>query len=205
MEIGALILCGGKSTRMGRDKATLPFGPESMLQRVVRLMSGVVPVRNIVVVAAAEQVLPELPPEILVARDLRPERGPLEGLSAGLKAASERIDAVYATSCDVPLLVPAFVRRMFDLLDQFDIVVPHDGEYHHPLAAVYRHRVIDHIQELLDADQLRLRFLFEQLPTREVPVEELRAVDPALDTLKNLNTPEDYAAALKSAGWGASL
>src|SRR3954471_1243536 len=83
---GALILCGGKSSRMGRDKATLPFGPELMLQRVVRLLSEVIEPRNLVVVAAPEQRLPPLSPEIVVARDHREGRGPLEGLLAGLDA-----------------------------------------------------------------------------------------------------------------------
>ena len=61
MRKGAIILCGGKSSRMGRDKATLPFGPELMLQRVVRLIGEVVSLENVVVVAAPNQLLPELP------------------------------------------------------------------------------------------------------------------------------------------------
>ena len=200
MERGAIILCGGKSTRMGRDKATLPFGPECMLQRVVRLLAEVVPASNMVIVAALQQELPELPAAIAVVRDARPERGPLEGLAAGLRGLTERIDAAYATSCDVPLLKTDFVRRMFESLGDFRIAVPRDGEHHHPLSAVYRRSVLPAVEQLLDADRLRPRFLFDAVPTREVDVEELRAVDPALETLMNLNTPEDYQAALVSAG-----
>ncbi len=221
MHRGAIILCGGKSTRMGRDKAALPFGPESMLQRVVRLLNDVVPVENMVVVAAVGQSLPELPSEIVVTRDERPERGPLEGLAAGLRATPETVDAVYATSCDVPLLQPTFVRRMFDLLydqvpplpsplprggregtkPEYDIVVPRDGEFHHPLAAVYRRSVLPSVEKLLSADRLRLRYLFEEVRTREINVEDLRSVDPDLHTLKNLNAPDDYQAALRLAGF----
>jgi len=200
MTKGAIILCGGKSTRMGRDKATLPFGPELMLQRVVRLVGEVVPSANIVVVAAREQTLPGLPAEVTIARDDRPERGPLEGLAAGLRTVRDSIEAVYATSCDVPLLVPAFVARMFDLLDDFDIVVPRDGEHHHPLAAVYRTSVLPRVERLLDADRLRPRFLFDEVRTREAPVDDLRDIDPQLATLENLNRPEDYRAALARAG-----
>src|SRR3954471_20287396 len=82
---GALILCGGKSSRMGRDKATLQFGPELMLQRVVRLMSDVVGPAEITVVAAPNQSLPELPAAVRVARDNREFRGPIEGLATGLR------------------------------------------------------------------------------------------------------------------------
>lgn len=201
MEQGAIILCGGKSSRMGRDKATLPFGPESMLERVVRLMSEVVDPGRIVIVAAIGQPLPELPPGVVIAHDLRPHRGPLEGLAAGLRAITDKTDAVYATSCDVPLLVPAFVRRMFDLLGDHAVAVPRDTAHHHPLSAVYRTSVLPTVERLLAADCLRPRDLFAEVDTREVNVVELRSVDPELATLQNLNRPEDYQAALKAAGF----
>ncbi len=203
MKTGAIVLCGGKSSRMGRDKAMLPFGPELMLQRVIRLLGEVVETHQIVVVAAPGQSLPELPAGVTVAHDDRAERGPLQGLAAGLRAIADRADAVYVTSCDVPLLVPGFVRRMFELLGDHDIAVPRDGQHHHPLAAVYRPSVLAHIQRLLDADRLRPRFLFDEVHSREILTEELRSVDPLLSTLENLNSPEDYLAALTSTGLAA--
>ena len=203
MKTGAIVLCGGKSSRMGRDKATLPFGPELMLQRVIRLLGEVVETHQIVVVAAPGQSLPELPAGVTVAHDDLAERGPLQGLAAGLRAIADRADAVYVTSCDVPLLVPGFVRRMFELLGDHDIAVPRDGQHHHPLAAVYRPSVLAHIQRLLDADRLRPRFLFDEVHSREILTEELRSVDPLLSTLENLNSPEDYLAALTSTGLAA--
>jgi molybdenum cofactor guanylyltransferase len=200
MNRGAIILCGGKSSRMGRDKATLPFGPERMLQRVVRLLAEVVPRERIVVVAADGQPLPELVAEITIARDERPERGPMEGLSAGLRAQVGRSDAVYVTACDVPLLVPAFVERMFERLADHEIAVPRGEEFHHPLSAVYRTSVLALADRLLAGDRLRLRYLFDESDTCEVPVDELREVDPELLTLENLNHPEDYERALRRAG-----
>lgn len=204
MRRGAIILCGGKSSRMGRDKGSLPFGPEQMLQRVVRLVSEVVEIQNLVVVAAPGQSLPALPAGVLVAQDSREYRGPLEGLATGLSALGDRVDAAYATGCDVPLLVPAFVDQMFKSLGDYDIAVPCDGQYHHPLAAVYRPVVLAKIHELLAAERLRPRFLFDEVRTREIPVDDLHGVDPQLMTLKNLNSPEDYASALAAAGLAAS-
>ena len=194
---GAIILCGGKSSRMGRDKATLPFGPELMLQRVVRLLSEEVDSSAIVVVSAMGQILPPLPPEIRVACDENPGRGPLEGLAAGLKAMPDHVEAVYATSCDVPLMATSFVRAMFDHLGEHEIAVPVEGQFHHPLAAVYRPRVLSVVQQLLAANKLRPRFLFDEVPTIEVDVESLRVFDPTLSTLMNLNHPEDYEKALE--------
>jgi molybdopterin-guanine dinucleotide biosynthesis protein A len=201
MQNGAIILCGGKSSRMGRDKATLPFGPELMLQRVVRLVGEIVDHDRIVVVAAATQQLPELPSGVHVVRDEREYRGPLEGLAMGLRTLGDQVDAAYAAACDVPLLVPAFMTQMFKLLGEHDIAVPFDGEYHHPLATVYRPRLVPQIETLLAADRLRPKFLIDEVDTREIPVNDLRDVDPQLATLQNLNHPDDYHAALRAAGF----
>lgn len=184
---------------MERDKATLPFGDESLLQCVVRRLTDVVPQDRLVVVAAAGQVLPPLPVDITIARDARPARGPLEGLAAGLRHCSPMVNAVYVTSCDVPLLVPGFARMLFENLGDADIVVPRDGSHFHPLSAVYRPSVLSAVEQLLAADQLRLNGLFRLVSTRFLDVESLRQCDPTLQTLRNLNTPAEYLAALQQA------
>ncbi len=189
---------------MGADKASLPFGNETMLARVVRLLATIA--QPIVVVTAAGQVHQTLPATCRFAADERPERGPLEGLAAGLRAIGGDADAVYATSCDVPLLVPAFVMALADRLgkhdiDCFQVAVPWDGKYHHPLSAIYRIGVLTKIDELLAVDRLRPTELFDLVLTNRVPTDELRAVDPTLETLRNLNRPEDYLTALSAAGF----
>ena len=196
---GGIVLCGGKSTRMGVPKATLPFGPETMLQRVVRLLGTVV--SPIVVVAARAQSLPVLPSDIIVTNDEREQRGPLEGLRAGLKALPSSVEFAYITSCDVPLLVTAFVERMVELLGDHDIAVMEIDGFPHPLSAVYRRATLPHVESLLENDKLRPVFLFDAVRTRRVRPEEMISVDPELHTLRNLNTPEDYSAALAEAGY----
>jgi molybdenum cofactor guanylyltransferase len=200
MQRGAIVLCGGQSRRMGRDKATLPFGSELMLQRVVRIVSEVIDPAAIVVVAARDQILPELPATMIISRDEHPDRGPLEGLAAGLRSMPESVEAVYVTSCDVPLLKPDFMREMFNRLCDSDIAVPYDGQFHHPLAAVYRPQVLPTLQSLLAADRLKAALLFDDVDTTKVPVESLRTIDPTLSSLLNCNQPEDYEAALVAAG-----
>jgi molybdopterin-guanine dinucleotide biosynthesis protein A len=196
--VGGIVLCGGQSTRMGRPKAELLFGDEPMLARVVRLLAAAV--QPIVVVAARDQPLPSLPPEISIARDRRAASGPLEGLAAGLATLGSTADAAYVTGCDVPLLVPAFVQSLIHMLDHFDIVVPADRDFYHPLAAVYRRSVAPHAEALLAEKRLRPAFLFERVATRRVPVEQLRDVDPQLASLTNLNHPHEYMAALAREG-----
>lgn len=192
-----IVLCGGKSTRMGTSKALLPFGPETMLQRVVRILGGLVD--PIVAVAAVDQELPPLPPTTIVTRDEREGRGPLEGLRAGLKALPSDVERAYVTSCDVPLLVPGFVVQMLDFARDYDIAVMEIDGFPHPLSAVYSRTTLPHVEALLAQDRLRPVFLFQAVRTRRVRPEEVTA-DPQLLTLRNLNTREDYADALALAG-----
>jgi molybdopterin-guanine dinucleotide biosynthesis protein A len=195
MRIGGIVLCGGRSSRMGKPKAWLPFGDELMLPRVVRILADVV--STIVVVAAPDQDIPPLPDDVMIARDPEEGRGPLQGLAAGLAAIGERCDAVYLSSCDVPFLQPAFVRRLIQLLGDGSICVPRVGDYHHPLAAVYRTGVRPKVDGLLSENRLRPVFLFDAVPTRVVLPEELADVDPTFQSLRNLNTPDDYNKALR--------
>ena len=171
-----------------------------MLQRVERVLAAVV--SPIVVVAAEHQALPALLESTLVVHDKQPNLGPLEGIRAGLAGIARYAEAAYVTSCDVPLLSEDFVRHVTQLCaadSNRQIVVPFDEQYHHPLAAVYRVGVQGEIEKLLSADRLRPKFLFELVETLEVATSELRSVDPDLHSLANVNRPEDYLAALKSA------
>src|SRR5205823_4798639 len=153
MKVGGIVLCGGQSSRMGRPKAWLPFGGELMLPRVVRLLSEVV--SPIIVVAAPGQDLPPLSEVVQVVRDEVEGRGPLQGLLAGLTALDGLSDAAYLSSCDVPFLQRDFVRHVIGLLGNDDIAVPKVGEYHHPLAAVYRLSIRPVVEKLLRENRLR--------------------------------------------------
>jgi len=195
LTVGGIVLCGGQSKRMGRPKAWLPFAGELMLPRVVRLLAEAV--HPLVVVAAPNQDVPPLPEAVTIVRDEERGRGPLQGLAAGLAALRGRADAAYISSCDVPFLRPAFVRRLIDLLGKQTICVPRIDDYHHPLAAVYRLNVAPVVERLLAANRLRPFFLFEAVSTRIVEAGELADVDPGFQTLRNLNTAEEYEAALR--------
>ncbi|MFO0848134.1 MAG: nucleotidyltransferase family protein [Gemmataceae bacterium] len=114
--VGGIVLCGGRSSRMGRPKAWLPVGDEVMLQRVVRTLGEVV--SPVVVVAGPGQDVPPLPSDVRIVRDEVEGRGPLAGLAGGLAALDGLADAAYLSACDVPLLVPGFVRRVVELLEK---------------------------------------------------------------------------------------
>jgi len=200
MSLGAVVLCGGESRRMGRPKAWLPFGPERMLQRVVRLVGTMA--QSIVVVAAPDQALPDLPADVAIVCDPIAGRGPLQGLAAGLATLPDPIDLAYATATDVPFLQPHWITRLDELLGGDDLAIPFIDGYYHPLAALYRKRaVLPAIEILLNTNRLRPVFLVEAVHTRIVTEAEMRRVDPDLRTLRNLNHPGDYQNALRDAGF----
>ncbi|MCE9531297.1 MAG: molybdenum cofactor guanylyltransferase [Planctomycetes bacterium] len=198
MNIAGIVLCGGPSKRMGQPKAWLPIGDELMLPRIVRIVGECV--APIVVVAAPTQELPPLPGQVRIARDLVTGRGPLQGLATGLSTLPKEIDAVYLTACDVPFVKPAFIQRVIELLGNHQIAVPEIDGYQHPLAAVYRRDVLDAAEKLLAENRLRPVFLFETCSTRIVRREEIESIDPGLRSLRNVNTPEEYAETLKTHG-----
>ena len=202
MRCAGIILCGGRSSRMGLSKAMLPFGPERLLQRVVRLLRQAVD--EIVVVAAPRQQLPELTPEVRIVYDRAEGRGPMEGMFRGLSSLPWNTDEAFVSGCDVPFLVPGFVVRLTELLGGHAIAVPFSEGYHQPLAAVYRREVAVEIERLLKAGQRCPLALFDVVPTRFVSVPELVDVDPELATLQNLNRPEEYLIALQRAGFPLS-
>lgn len=190
LSIGGIVLCGGKSSRMGQPKAWLQFGNETALQRVVRILSEVVD--PIVVVAGPNQDLPALPEGVVIVRDPDEHLGPLAGIANGLAAIAPVAEAAYVTACDVPLLQGSFVRGVISRLGEAELAVPVEGGFHHPLAGVYRTSLSEKACGLVKAGRLRPLFLIEQSNAVTIPVDELRAIDPNLDSLKNMNTPEDY-------------
>lgn len=204
--LGAVVLCGGKSTRMGRPKAWLPFGGEALLSRVAaRIAEAASP---LVVVAAPDQEVPPLPPGARIVRDAVSGRGPLQGILAGLSALEGLAAAAFVSSTDAPFLHPELVRRLEALRAEgdHDVAVPRAQGHYHPLAAVYRTSVRAVVQDLLDSDLRRPFFVFERTRARfaeEADLlagEALRAADPHLWSLRNINTPDEYEEALRDAG-----
>lgn len=198
MQCAGIVLCGGESRRMGQAKANLPFGEELLLERLLRLLRQVA--EPLLVVAAAGQNLPPLDSQVLIARDNQPQRGPVEALYAGLSALPPSARIAFVTGCDSPLLVPAIVPRLVGLLGTHQAVVPLSDSRPHPLCAVYRANVLPELDAMREAQRWRLTELVDRVDTLLVPADELRDVDPGLDSLANVNTPSAYREALARAG-----
>lgn len=184
---------------MGRDKASLPFGDETMLARTMRLIAEIVPREQIVLVAAGEQQLPLLPWEATVVRDRAPDQGPLPAIIDGLAALPTNVSAAFVSACDAPLLKSAFVEELFAaMISGVDAAVPSDGERLHPLTAVYGLSCVASLRAHLDegGSSLQRSLRSPRFRLEELPVEQLRNVDSELRSLLNCNTPEEYQAAI---------
>jgi molybdopterin-guanine dinucleotide biosynthesis protein A len=200
-DAAGIVLAGGRSSRMGSPKAGLEWHGSTLLRRVCGIVGRAVD-GPVVVVRAPGQELPALPDAVEVVDDAREGRGPLQGLAAGLAAVRDRADAAYVSSTDVPLLHPRFVARVLDALDDdVDVALPHIGGFPQPLAAAYRTALLDTVERLIAEDRMRPAFLFEACRVRRLDATALladpalAALDPALESVLNLNERDDYEAA----------
>ena len=201
-QAAAIVLAGGKSSRMGSPKALLEWHGSTLLRRVTGIVARSVD-GPVVVVSAPGQSLPALEGAVEVVADEQEGRGPLQGLAAGLAAIGDRAPIAYVSSTDVPLLHPAFVRRVLGALDDGDdVALPDVGGYRQPLSAAYRVAVRSTVEELIAADRMRPAFLFERARVCHLGEGELLAdatlarLDPELSSVSNLNEPADYERAV---------
>jgi molybdenum cofactor guanylyltransferase len=191
VDAAAVILAGGKSSRMGRPKALLLFDGEPLIAHVVRKLGNIFP--EIIVVAAPDQELPPLP--VKLARDDVAYQGPVSGIYHGLKASTREI--CFVTSCDAPFLNLSLVSHLLSQISDFDVVVPFWQERFQPLHAVYRSSVAPLLKDQLERGELRPIFLYDKVRTRKIDECEIRRLDPEGLSLLNMNSPADYDAALQ--------
>jgi molybdopterin-guanine dinucleotide biosynthesis protein A len=187
----AVILAGGRSSRLGRPKALLPFDGEPLISHVVRLLTQIF--AEVIVVAAPEQELPSLPARVV--RDEVAYQGPVSGIYHGLAASSK--DVCFVTSCDAPFLNRALIAHLLSQVADYDVVVPYWDERFQPLHAVYRTSVAALLKEQLLRGELRPIFLYDKVRTRQIHEDEIRRLDPEALSLLNMNSPEEYQAALQ--------
>ena len=202
-----IVLAGGRSARMGRPKAALEWHGSTLLFRTVAVLGRAVD-GPVVVVRAAGQELPALPAGVELVEDPVEGLGPMQGIAAGLAAVRDRAAAAFVCSTDLPFLHPAYVRAVLRGLDDpdLDLVVPVVRGFRQPLAAGYRPGLAGLIEAQVAAGRLRVGMLRElcaavqpdEAALLRDPV--LAALDPALDSVRNVNTPQEYELAAHRPG-----
>jgi molybdenum cofactor guanylyltransferase len=190
-DFSAIILTGGKSSRMGRSKALLPFANEPLIVHIVRALER--KFKQIIVVGAPDQELPVLPAKMV--RDEVAYQGPVGGIYYGLRAATGT--TAFVTSCDAAFLSLPFISFLQSKILNYDVVVPYWQDRFQPLQAVYRRSVLPLLKEQLERGELRPIFLYDKVRTYRVSEKEIRRFDPEGLNFFNMNAPEDYARALQ--------
>ena len=195
----AVVLAGGRSSRMGSPKAELEWHGSTLLRRVVGLVARGVD-GPVVVVRAAGQPLPALPSAVEVLDDDQDGSGPLQGMATGLLALQARAEHAFVCSTDLPLLHPAFVRAVCRAAQAVDVALPVVDGHRQPLAACYRTALAERARTLLAAGRSRPAFLLEDADVRELDADALladaavAAGDPGLASVTGTNTPTEYRA-----------
>lgn len=189
--VAGVIIAGGRSRRMGRDKLLLPLEGVPLIERVVGALTDVVD--ELILALRPGQLQPHFQTALPLrtVRDPAPDLGPLGGLIAALSAG----DAAHylAVAGDMPLLQPPLLAHLLTEARGHDVqaVVPlNDGEPE-PLCAVYRQDCLPVMQALVDEGRRSLRDLLARLQVRLVPEDELRPFDPGLASFLNVNREGD--------------
>jgi molybdopterin-guanine dinucleotide biosynthesis protein A len=196
--LGAIVLCGGKSTRLGIDKTQLIFQGQTFLERVVSQVQKVC--HPVILVGDADFSQHQLPPNVQWATDENADCGPLEGIRVGLAKLASQVDMAFVTSCDVPLIDPELIRFLSHRISDRDAVIPVSGERVFGMTAVYRTKLHGMIHERIQNGQLRVSELATAFPSHQIHVDSLREIDPELDSMTNINSAVDYFDLLKRFG-----
>ncbi len=200
MQLGSIVLAGGRSARMGRQKESLPWGDGTLLLHIVTtLLECSWPC--VVVSRVPEQELPPLHTESELLIDPEPGEGPLAAIAAGMRRLRGPCDAAFVASCDLPFLTTRAVGFLADRLGSHAGVVPIRDDRPQVLCAIWSLAQLPAIEAKLQSGERRAELLAELPDVVTVPEAEWRALDPDHPFAQDVDTPEDYEAARKAAGF----
>ena len=193
-QVSGIVLAGGMSRRLGRNKALEPLGGAPLISRVLARLSKVTDQSVVVVNDASRQAELPLPPDARVAMDMYPGGGSLGGIYTGLRAADGQWGLVVA--CDMPFLNLELMERMLSLRDGYDAVVPVLDGRPEPTHALYSKACLPHMKARLDADDLKIAGFFEDVRVNYMAEGDVESLDPDRLSFFNVNTQEDLDRAL---------
>ena len=180
-----MILAGGKSIRMGQDKAFIEVDGVPIILRIFAVLNRLFP--ETIVVANEKEPYEKF--GIPVYSDLVPGQGALGGLYTGLVRST--FSYSFCVACDMPFLSPPLIHYLLGRIDQYDAVVPHTSDGLQPLHAIYSRKCLQPIQQALERGITKIVDVYPLLRLGIVDEEEFLALDPEKKSFTNVNTPED--------------
>jgi molybdopterin-guanine dinucleotide biosynthesis protein A len=181
-KVTGAVLAGGKSSRMTRDKALLPYEGKTFLQTLVDMQSRIF--ASVCIVADRQEKY--LLPGVQVIGDIFPDAGPLAGIHAALTHA--RTPYVFITSCDTPRMRPSLVNALLHVAQAGYVTILHDGERMHPLIGLYPVSLLDRVQSALIERRLKVTAFLDSL----APHVTVAMLPQFRAMAGNINTPEEY-------------
>jgi len=201
LDVSGVVLAGGQSRRLGRDKALEPLGGQPLIRRVIQRVAEVS--REIIVVVADQKMGDTLPLETSsrLTLDLYPGKGSLGGIYSGITAAAA--DWSFVVACDMPFLNPALLSYMLSLRGSADAVVPLVEGRLEPTHGLYSKACLPYIEERLIAKDLKISRFLDQVRVNYLREAEISMIDPQHLSFFNVNTAEDLgmAQAMVAQGW----
>jgi molybdopterin-guanine dinucleotide biosynthesis protein A len=191
VSVSAAIMAGGKSRRMGQDKAWIELDGEPLIKRVADVLAQVA---DEVIVVANDPKYETL--GLRVVHDRFPEGGALGGIATGVSAATH--DRVLVAACDMPFLSVEVWRVLLDHRYEADVVIPKIAGELETLHALYTKACVAPMERALAAGKMRVISFFDEVRVQPIEERELRVADPTLRSFTNVNTPEELATALRA-------
>lgn len=181
-----VILAGGRSSRMGSNKALLPYRGGRFIEAIHRQFRELFD--EVLLVTNTPEQYGFLPCRKVA--DIYPDMGALGGLHAGLH--HSETPCIFASACDMPYLNGALIRRLAGLREGVDVVIPQGDRGAEPLHALYGEGCLGPMAQALVDGRRRVVSFFPQVRVRSLCRESVAELDPAFDSFKNINTPADY-------------
>ncbi|SNB46005.1 formate dehydrogenase accessory sulfurtransferase FdhD [Geobacter sp. DSM 9736] len=194
--VTGVILAGGSSSRMGSNKALLPYGNATLIETLHRQLDRLFD--EVIVVTNSPEEYAFLP--CRKVPDLSAERGVLAGIHAGAVQAS--CDKVFVVACDMPFLNPHLIRHMVSMAGSRDAVIPCSATGCEPLHALYTRAAVKKLEEFLVSGPRKMMEVIGLLNTSLVSSEDVARFDPAYRSFLNINTPEEYSRLVEACGQG---
>ena len=191
MSVSAAIMAGGRSKRMGQDKAWIELDGEPLIKRVADVLAALA---DEVIVVANDPRYESL--GLRVVRDRWPQGGALGGIATGIGAATH--DTVLVAACDMPFLSVDVWRVVLGHAGEADVVIPKIGGEYETMHALYTKACVPEMARAIAENRLRVISFFDQVRVLPIEEPELRAADPTLRSFTNVNTPEELASALSA-------
>lgn len=194
LEASAIILAGGKSTRMKRNKAFLTLGKEPLIEKTVKACKKYF--REVIIVANEPDAYEYLP--VTITRDIIPGQGPLGGMHAGLIKASYNHSLIVA--CDMPFLEMELAVFMLENAGNYDVIVPRLKNRFQPLFAVYSKNCIEPIESCLEKGITKIIAFYPLVTVKYIDQDILLEKGISPRAFFNINTPEELQKARAIAG-----